>query len=648
MTNIVSTSAIISTPKHIALPIIPENIPAELKTLIQWVCWRYEWVNNKWTKVPINPRTLGYAKSNDPATWSSFEAALTQFREQDNLDGIGIVPCEHDPYCYIDLDHCLDDDQRIITDAARDVVEMMNSRTEITPSGEGLRIIFKARTNRGRKFGNLEIYSQKHYLTITGQHLPGTPTTIEERQQQTDDFLETYFADDDEKAVVDHSNYVAQPLTNQRVRDAYERALMRPYGERFRELYKGNWKAFYTSQSRADLALVAYMAYEIGPDFDAIVEWFSKSGLNRDKWHRADYRKATINKALSTLTKWHVEIVERQDNVLCEGEKTEPTKPRGWTLTDLWNYKSKRKPLIPNLLISGTHTLFSAREKKGKTHWLTNFISDWITLGMVCEHSVEPIPMIYLDFEMGIDMFKGFYMDAFPTLDNPSFSSAESNFVYRSHDDGLLPQSLTIKFLEEVAAQWNRPGMIFIDTVRGAFSADPLAKDAGWENNASIIGHMLRPITSWCHLSGWNCVSVHHHNKQGSYSGSTEFGASVDATWDFHAYEESDARVLKVMGRGVSSTLHFDFTEGRYAYTSQAKKREVENWIAEKYGNEGMSLNALKQIHKQERDSNVIQFGVNKLQDVHKTMEIEKAIIRSGSYHNGTYTINQSIDLTPL
>src|ERR1700722_12046972 len=166
--NILVSPSTISIPKPVALSIIPDNIPSELKQLLQWVCWRYDWRTDnkgkgKWTKVPINPRTLGYAKANDPETWSSFESALTQYRQQDNLDGIGFVPCENDPYCFIDIDHCLDADHNIIIPATQDIVESMNAYTEITPSGAGLRIIFKAETGRGRKHGNLEIYSQKHY-----------------------------------------------------------------------------------------------------------------------------------------------------------------------------------------------------------------------------------------------------------------------------------------------------------------------------------------------------------------------------------------------------------------------------------------------------------------------------------------------------
>src|SRR5262249_29483447 len=63
-------------------PIIPPNLvairhdPPELAKLDHWVLWRAIWQEQKggkwkYNKVPINPKTLENAKSNDPTTWSS-------------------------------------------------------------------------------------------------------------------------------------------------------------------------------------------------------------------------------------------------------------------------------------------------------------------------------------------------------------------------------------------------------------------------------------------------------------------------------------------------------------------------------------------------------------------------------------------------
>ena len=52
-----------------------EAIPDELKQCRNWVCWRYVERGGKKTKIPVNPRTGGAAKSNDPGTWADFSLA---------------------------------------------------------------------------------------------------------------------------------------------------------------------------------------------------------------------------------------------------------------------------------------------------------------------------------------------------------------------------------------------------------------------------------------------------------------------------------------------------------------------------------------------------------------------------------------------
>jgi primase-polymerase (primpol)-like protein len=72
------------------LAVRPEGIPDELKKRPQWACWRWERRNGKWTKPPISPATGGYARNNDPDTWSGFEAAVDRMKRS-GLSGVGGV-----------------------------------------------------------------------------------------------------------------------------------------------------------------------------------------------------------------------------------------------------------------------------------------------------------------------------------------------------------------------------------------------------------------------------------------------------------------------------------------------------------------------------------------------------------------------------
>ena len=84
------------------LSLISEGIPGELKSEDQWVCWRWEYRNSKWTKVPINTASGGCADSTKRSTWTPFAEAV-RYDEARRLPGVGFVftGC---PFAGVDLD----------------------------------------------------------------------------------------------------------------------------------------------------------------------------------------------------------------------------------------------------------------------------------------------------------------------------------------------------------------------------------------------------------------------------------------------------------------------------------------------------------------------------------------------------------------
>src|SRR5438094_478978 len=67
-----------------------EKIPAELRSLRQWVCWRLEKRDGKNTKVPYHPR--GHkADASDSATWSGFAEVVAACANGKRFNGIGFV-----------------------------------------------------------------------------------------------------------------------------------------------------------------------------------------------------------------------------------------------------------------------------------------------------------------------------------------------------------------------------------------------------------------------------------------------------------------------------------------------------------------------------------------------------------------------------
>lgn len=155
------------------LPVRPDAIPAELRERPQWVCWHWAERAGRWTKVPVNPATGARASTTDPATWGTFDQALTRYCAED-LPGIGFVFSAADPFCGIDLDHCRDAATGTLTPAAESIVAALDAYAEVSPSGTGVHVIARARVPGPRSRDTdkgIELYDQGRYFTITGHVL---------------------------------------------------------------------------------------------------------------------------------------------------------------------------------------------------------------------------------------------------------------------------------------------------------------------------------------------------------------------------------------------------------------------------------------------------------------------------------------------
>ena len=161
-----------------------QNLPAALAPLValpNWVLWNYEFKEGKWTKVPYQP-SGGGAKSNDPQTWSSYAAVIAA---RNDYDGIGFVL--DGEIAAFDLDDCRNPANGLINPWAKDLIDRAGSYTEVTVSGEGLRIIGLAqgpKVHTGDKpiddVMKCAIYRRPggRYITISGNPLPQSPQQL--------------------------------------------------------------------------------------------------------------------------------------------------------------------------------------------------------------------------------------------------------------------------------------------------------------------------------------------------------------------------------------------------------------------------------------------------------------------------------------
>jgi hypothetical protein len=267
-----------------------ENIPQELKALPQWVAAGED-------KVPINPRNGRNADPTNRETWGTFVEA-----KRTGLKHIGFVLSEEDPYTIIDLDDPFlranktriepgdPEHDEAVTRVTRHAkfLELFDSYTEISQSGQGMHVVVKGRIPKGVRRDKVEIYSSERYMIFTGHIYKDAP--IQERQE----LLDAAFREMDSTAASDLVELTG-PATDEEV---VRMAMAASNADKFNALCRGAWQemGIYESQSEADLALMTIFAYYTR-DNEQVRRLFRYSALGRrEKAHRDDYLNYAIRK----------------------------------------------------------------------------------------------------------------------------------------------------------------------------------------------------------------------------------------------------------------------------------------------------------------------------------------------------------------
>jgi putative DNA primase/helicase len=280
------------------------TLPAllELQAHPQWVCWRREERQGRFTKVPYNARTGKRAASDTPATWSSYDQAVRALRTG-TYHGLGYV--FHRDYTGIDLDHCVNPDGRI-DPWAHVYLDRLGSYAEYSPSKTGIHILVRGTIPSGLRRrvphaphpeAAIEMYCERRYFTITDNHVAGTPTTIE----TCSDLLAIHADLTAPKPELQFPQHDQAALDDAAVLD---KALHATNGATFRALWNGDTSG-YVSSSEADLALCHLLAFWTNKNATQIDRLFRRSALYRpEKWDRParsgeTYGAGTIARAIA-------------------------------------------------------------------------------------------------------------------------------------------------------------------------------------------------------------------------------------------------------------------------------------------------------------------------------------------------------------
>lgn len=186
---------------------IVESMPfSDLFSFNQWCPYRYVWDDKrqKYTKPPVGKNAKGGIDYDDSSTfWSFLDCIKYLVATKEGIISCGqmrtyrhgfIFPSKPCGIVAIDIDDCIVDGS--IAEPTRQFISSAATYTEISPSGRGIRMFVLADAS-GRPhiadyqgISRIEVYASKGFVTTTHWHLPGTPITINRRQDLIDELYQ--------------------------------------------------------------------------------------------------------------------------------------------------------------------------------------------------------------------------------------------------------------------------------------------------------------------------------------------------------------------------------------------------------------------------------------------------------------------------
>jgi len=282
-------------------------IPAIFKDSDRWAIGR--------SKTPYIAGDSGKASSTDPSTWRPFAEALAAVNAGKG-EALWYALDPESGIVAVDLDKCRDPESGVLLPFARAFVAMLDSYTEVSPSGTGVHVYLRAtKPSDECKRGLVECYDRARFMSMTGDRLEGTPSTIEPRQAEIEAFFTLAFPPK-QAAPAARETSTPAPVTLDDA-ELLKRMFGASNGAAIRALWEGSTTAHDGDDSSADLALTNHLAYWTGKDAARMDRLFRSSSLMRPKWdaparHGETYGQGTIRTAIADCRTTYNPTFERQ------------------------------------------------------------------------------------------------------------------------------------------------------------------------------------------------------------------------------------------------------------------------------------------------------------------------------------------------
>lgn len=154
------------------------KIPISLRELPQWVLWKFgaHKQGDKPTKLPFQVNG-SIASANKRETWATFEA-VSKVYQSGGYSGIGFEFSASDPFCGIDLDGCRNSETGDVAEWAREIVLVLNTYAEVSPSGSGVKLFLRGKlpfvTGKKKKLDVETVSDKTPVIEIYGSIPPAT------------------------------------------------------------------------------------------------------------------------------------------------------------------------------------------------------------------------------------------------------------------------------------------------------------------------------------------------------------------------------------------------------------------------------------------------------------------------------------------
>lgn len=397
---------------------ITPNVPSELRDFKQFVMWRWELIKGRRTKVPYTV-DINKAKSNDASTWTTFSEVQKCWVEDSAIfAGIGWMFSPNDPYAGVDLDHSLNDDGTI-KPWAKEIVDKLNSYTEISPSGTGLKIWIKAKfpskTGRAKRQylgisdAAVEMYNQGRLFAITGNIFDGHNTIKEKTSELAELFKEIFGETQAEQEPPEPSEWdCIAPDQNQQAPatddEVFQRAIRARNGDKLKALLDGN----HPEGTRSEIAQSIYSILAFWTRNIDQIERLSRRGTfcqTYEKCKRYNWVRLSIEKALDLVQnyyEWNWERAAKPEPSAQPIDDDDDLRPMFLTARQLiTKYPKMREPVIHGLVRQGEIMSIIA-PSKAKKSWLVTQLALTVAKGgeFLGRFLISPGDVLIIDNEL--------------------------------------------------------------------------------------------------------------------------------------------------------------------------------------------------------------------------------------------------------